>query len=270
MSRNRSSSTPAEAGFTADVVDGPRSGRRAGWSRPVTRPDPCRRGRAAERCVEPPAGGRLTRPRRSAVQRRGGVGALQATPRSCRTGLNSRSVDVGEQRASPRASWACRRRWGAGEYPVNTCGEPTGDRRVVEHGEAARRVPRRWTREREIAEGEHLAVLGPVADLDRWLVRVGRVRDHAAPVRVWTSGSACQWSACRCVVTNVPTGCPDHLDQPDPSSAASMASPGPCWRSATGRRCCRSGPPISVTVRPSIHQCPAGRRLNLPGKSPGN
>jgi DNA-binding transcriptional ArsR family regulator/uncharacterized protein YndB with AHSA1/START domain len=88
--------------------------------------------------------------------------------------------------------------------------------RVVQHGQAARCVPAQMDeRHRAVAEGQHLAVLGAPADLDRKLVRVGRVGDHHRAGPGLHLGQ-------RLPVIGVPVRgddrldrrVPDHLDQP--------------------------------------------------------
>jgi DNA-binding transcriptional ArsR family regulator/uncharacterized protein YndB with AHSA1/START domain len=90
---------------------------------------------------------------------------------------------VGEQRGEVRwgvgLAHAAREQRVPGEH-VRRVGQSAA--RVVQDGQAARRVPAQVDeRHGAVAEGQHLTVLGAVADLDRKLVRVGRVRDHHRP-----------------------------------------------------------------------------------------
>jgi DNA-binding transcriptional ArsR family regulator/uncharacterized protein YndB with AHSA1/START domain len=126
-------------------------------------------------------------------------------------------VHVGEQRGEVRGGVGLAHAAGEQRVPgehVRRVRQATAP--VVQHGQAARRVPAQVDeRHRAVAEGQHLAVLGTAPDLDRKLVRVGRVRDHHRAGPGLHLGQ-------RLPVIEVPVRgddrpdrrVPDHLDQP--------------------------------------------------------
>jgi DNA-binding transcriptional ArsR family regulator len=140
-------------------------------------PMPPRPGRPKRRL--PAAGAPLAQVRAFGAER-GVVAVPRVHPGLVREPVEQALGHVAEQRGEVRGGVGPAHAAGEQRVPgeqVRRLGQLAA--RVVQHGQAARRVPAQVDeRHRAVAEGQHLAVLRPPADLDRKLVRVGGMRDH--------------------------------------------------------------------------------------------
>jgi DNA-binding transcriptional ArsR family regulator/uncharacterized protein YndB with AHSA1/START domain len=119
---------------------------------------------------------------------------------------------------------------GNSESPVNTCGaSASAPPASYSTARLPGVCPRRW-----MSDTEQSPKVSTAPCSARWPTWTGSSSASAgcatttAPVRVCTSGKACQWSACRCVVTMVPTGVSPIISISRPGSlAASISRPWP-------------------------------------------